>query len=62
MTKRLIHNTVGKQFPTAVYVGNSILVGGMNPVAAVEEAGIEVKKHAISTVIDYKELVKIQTL
>jgi len=39
-----------------------ILVGGMNPVAAVEEAGIEAENHAMSTVIDYKELVDMQTL
>jgi len=39
-----------------------ILIGGMNPVAAVEEAGIEAENHAMSTVIDYKELVNINTL
>ena len=39
-----------------------ILVGGMNPVAAVEEAGIEAENHAMSTVIDYKELVNIEDL
>ncbi|MBT3363650.1 MAG: DUF128 domain-containing protein [Chloroflexi bacterium] len=40
----------------------TILVGGMNPVAAVQEAGIEAENHAMSTVIDYKELVNIQDL
>lgn len=39
-----------------------ILVGGMNPVAAVEEAGIEAENHAMSTVIDYKELVNINDI
>jgi repressor of nif and glnA expression len=39
-----------------------ILIGGMNPVAAVEEAGIEAENHAMSTVIDYKELVNINEL
>lgn len=39
-----------------------ILVGGMNPVAAVEEAGIEAENHAMSTIIDYKELVNIEDL
>jgi len=39
-----------------------ILVGGMNPVAAVEEAGIEAENHAMSTVTNYKELVNIQDI
>lgn len=33
-----------------------VLLGGLNPIAAVEEAGIEVETHAMSTVVDYKEL------
>jgi hypothetical protein len=33
-----------------------VLLGGLNPVAAVEEAGIQVESHAMSTVVDYKEL------
>ncbi len=37
-----------------------ILVGGLNPVAAACEAGIEAENHAMSTIIDYKELVKIE--
>jgi repressor of nif and glnA expression len=39
-----------------------VLVGGLNPVAAVEEAGIEVESHAMSTVVDYKELVNFEEL
>ena len=35
-----------------------ILLGGLNPVAAAEEAGIEAESHAMSTVIDYQNLVK----
>ena len=34
-----------------------ILYGGMNPVAAVEEAGIEVQNFALSTIIDYRNLI-----
>ncbi len=35
-----------------------ILYGGLNPVAAVEEAGIEVQNHAMSTVMEYQHLSK----
>ena len=35
-----------------------ILIGGLNPVAAVEEAGIEVENHANSILIDYSRLKK----
>jgi repressor of nif and glnA expression len=37
-----------------------VLLGGLNPVAAVEEAGIPVESHAMSTVVDYKELVNFE--
>jgi len=36
-----------------------ILLGGLNPVAAAEEAGIEAENHAMSTVIDYQNLIKL---
>ena len=39
-----------------------ILLGGMNPVAAAEEAGIEADNHAMSTVIDYKDLTSFREL
>jgi len=40
-----------------------ILMGGLNPVAvAVEEAGIEVESHAMSTIMDYQDLVRFHTL
>jgi len=39
-----------------------VLLGGLNPVAAVEEAGIEVESHAMSTVVDYKELGNFEEL
>ncbi len=35
-----------------------VLIGGLNPVAAVEEAGIEVDNHANSILIDYRSLKK----
>jgi hypothetical protein len=39
-----------------------ILLGGLNPVAAAEEAGIEAENHAMSTVIDYQNLIKFGEL
>jgi len=35
-----------------------VLLGGLNPVAAAEEAGIEAENRAMSTVIDYQNLIK----
>jgi len=35
-----------------------ILTGGLNPVAAAVESGIEVDNHAMSTVMEYRELIK----
>ncbi len=39
-----------------------VLLGGLNPVAVAEEAGIEVESHAMSTVIDYQKLIKFGEL
>ena len=39
-----------------------ILLGGLNPVAAAEEAGIEVDNHAMSTVVDYQNLINFWEL
>ena len=39
-----------------------ILIGGMNPVAAAEEAGIEAENHGMGTVMEYKELIKFKEL
>ena len=39
-----------------------ILLGGLNPVATAEEAGIEVENRAMSTVIDYQKLIKFWEL
>ena len=39
-----------------------ILLGGLTPVAAAAEAGIEVENQAMSTLLDYQELVKFQSL
>ena len=37
-----------------------ILIGGMNPICAAEEAGYEADNRAMSTVIDYRNLIKFQ--
>ena len=34
-----------------------VLLGGLNPVAAAEEAGVEAENHAMSTVIEYQNLI-----
>ena len=39
-----------------------VLIGGLNPIAAIAEAGIEVESHAMSTVVDYKEFVDFEQL
>ena len=39
-----------------------ILLGGLTPVAAAGEAGIEADNHAMSTLLDYKELTKFENL
>ncbi len=39
-----------------------ILLGGLNPVAAAEEAGIEGRNHAMSTIMEYQNLIKVWSL
>jgi repressor of nif and glnA expression len=39
-----------------------ILLGGLNPVAAAKEAGIEAENRAMSTLIDYQDLIKFRSL
>lgn len=39
-----------------------ILVGGLNPVAAAVESGIEAENHSMSTIMDYRELVSFRDL
>lgn len=39
-----------------------ILIGGMNPIAAAEEAGIEAENQAMSATIDYQDLIKFEDL
>lgn len=39
-----------------------VLLGGLNPVAAAEEAGIDAENHAMSTVVEYQNLIKFEEL
>ena len=39
-----------------------ILLGGLNPVAAAGEAGIEAENHAMSTIMEYRDLIKFEEL
>jgi repressor of nif and glnA expression len=44
--------------PVEVNKVGMILIGGLNPVAAAVESGIEVDNHSMSTVIEYQDLIK----
>ena len=39
-----------------------VVIGGLNPLAAVQEAGIEVESYAMSTLIEYKNLIPFEEL
>jgi len=39
-----------------------VLLGGLNPVAAVVETGIEIENRAMSTVVEYQKLIKFEEL
>jgi repressor of nif and glnA expression len=39
-----------------------VLIGGLNPIAAAEEAGIEADSHAMSTLVNYQSLTIIKNL
>ncbi len=48
------------QIPVELNRIGIVLIGGLNPVAAAKEAGIEVENYAMSTVMEYKNLIKFQ--
>jgi repressor of nif and glnA expression len=39
-----------------------ILLGGLNPVAAAGEAGIQAENHAMSTVMEYQDLISFKEM
>jgi len=50
------------EIPVELNKVGMILTGGMNPVAAAEESGIETDNKAMSAVIDYQSLVEFESL
>ena len=50
------------QIPVDVNKIGIILVGGLNPVACIQEMNIEIENHAMSTVVDYGDLVNFHEL
>ena len=50
------------QIPVELNKIGMILVGGMNPVAAAEEAGFEADNQAMSAIINYENLIRFDDL
>jgi len=50
------------EIPVDLNRAGIILIGGLNPVAAAQEAGIQSENHAMSVLIDYQKLVKISEI
>ena len=50
------------QIPVDVNKIGIILMGGLNPVACVQEMNIEIENHAMSTVMDYENLINFYEL
>lgn len=50
------------EIPVELNKVGMILIGGMNPIAAAEEAGIEAENQAMSATVDYQELIKFENL
>jgi len=50
------------EIPMDINRAGIILIGGLNPVAAAQEAGIESDNNAMSVLIDYQKLIKVTEL
>ncbi len=50
------------EIPVELNRTGMILLGGLNPVAAAEETGVEAETHAMSTVMDYRDLIHYSEL
>lgn len=50
------------QVPVELNRFGIILIGGLNPVAAAVEAGINVENRAMSTIVEYKDLIRFEEL
>jgi hypothetical protein len=44
------------EIPVELNRAGMVLLGGLNPVAAAQEAGIEARNYAMSTVMEYQDL------
>ena len=50
------------EMPVAVDKAGMIIVGGLNPIAALEEAGIPTVSKAMSTLFRFSDLIKFKEL
>ncbi len=50
------------QIPVDIGRVGMVLIGGLNPVAAAREAGMESENHAMSALVDYKDLVEFDRI
>ncbi|MFC1919017.1 NrpR regulatory domain-containing protein, partial [Chloroflexota bacterium] len=50
------------QVPVELNRIGMVLTGGLNPAAAAKEAGIDTENHGMSTVLEYKNLIKFEEL
>jgi hypothetical protein len=50
------------EVPVELNKTGMVLLGGLNPVAAAEEAGIEAENYAMSTLMEYRNLIKFEKL
>ncbi len=50
------------EIPVEINKIGMILIGGMNPVAAAEESGIEADNKAMSTIVEYQDLIRFEDL
>jgi repressor of nif and glnA expression len=50
------------EMPVGIDKVGLVVVGGLNPIAAVEESGIATRSRAMSTLYDYENLVTFKEL
>ena len=50
------------EMPVEINKIGMILIGGMNPIAAAEEAGIQAENKAMSAITDYENLIRFENL
>ena len=50
------------EIPVSTDKAGIVVVGGLNPIAAVEESGISTKSRAMATLYEYSKLVKFKDL